>query len=184
VASTQHGPEEPEKDPETPTGGGEPLRVFTEEALARLRTRDEPPTAAEAELAGPWRVRQIARGAFGVYRRGDEEAGDPPIGVFAGWHLALLVAAALPGLGRAAVFRVHPERGEEGYPLLREGTEVGALDPFLADLAAALDALEALVRSPTALALVLEAAGPTALERAGRELGLRLVAAPTPGEEP
>jgi hypothetical protein len=61
---------------------------------------------------------------------------------------------------------------------------VGALDPFLADLAAALDALEAIVRSPTALALVLEAAGPTALERAGRELGLRLVAAPIPGEEP
>ena len=31
-----------------------PLQVFTEEALAKLRLRDQPLTAAEAELAGPW----------------------------------------------------------------------------------------------------------------------------------
>lgn len=157
-----------------------PLRVFTEEALERLRRTDEPPTAAEAELSGPWRVRELPGGdGFGVFRRGDEEAGDPPLGRFAGRHLALLAAAALPGLGRASGFRVGPEGGDAGYPLLREGVEVGALGVFLADLAPALDALEALLRSPPALALLLEAAGPTALERAGRELGLRLVTAPS-----
>ena len=157
-----------------------PLRVFPEEALERLRRADEPPTAAEAELSGPWRVRELpAGGDFGVFRRGDEEAGDPPLARFGGRHLALLAAAALPGLGRATGFRVGPEAGEAGYPLLREGIEVGALGVFLADLAPALDALEALLRSPPALALLLEAAGPTALERAGRELGLRLVTAPS-----
>ena len=169
--------------PETAAGRNPPLRVFTEEALARLRLRDEPPTAAEVELAGPWRVIEFARGTFGLFRRGDDEAGYPPLGVFSGWHLALLAAAALPGLGRASRFRVHPERGEAGYPLLREGVEVGALGTFLADLAPALDALEAIVRSPTAFALALEAAGPTALERAGRELGLRLVEGATEEEE-
>ena len=157
-----------------------PVRVFTEEALERLRRGDEPPTAAEAELSGPWRVRRLPGNAgFGLFRRGDEEAGDPPLARFAGRHLALLAAAALPGLGRASAFRVGPEAGEAGYPLLREGVEAGALGVFLAELAPALDALEAVVRSPAALALLLEAAGPTALERAGRELGLRLVAMPS-----
>jgi len=157
---------------------GRPLRVFTEEALSRLRLRDEAPTAAEADLAGPWRVSRLARGGFGVFRRGDEEAGDPPLAVLSGRHLALLVAAALPGIGQSAVFRIHPEAGEAGYPLLRDGSEAGALVTFLGELAPALDALEAVLRSPAALALLLEAAGSAALERAGRELGLRLVTLP------
>ena len=159
----------------TPPPSAPPLRVFTEEALRQLREREEPPTAGEAELAGPWRVRRIAPGRFGVFRHGDQEAGEPPLGVFAERHLALLAAVAFPGLGRSPVFRVHPEAGGSGYPLLRDGVEVGTLAPFLADLAPALDALEAVIRSPGALALVLEAAGPTALELAGRALGLRLV---------
>jgi len=155
-------------------GRGGPLRVFTEEALRRLSDYDEPPTAAEAELSGPWRVERLGH-AFGVFQCGDD-AGDPPLGRFAARHLALLAAAALPGLGRASAFRVHPEAGEFGYPVLREGVEVGAVRIFLADLAPALDALETLLRSPAALAVLLEAAGPTALERAGRVLGQRLVA--------
>lgn len=165
----------------TPDPGTEPLpplRVFTEEALERLRLGDEPPTAAEAELAGPWRVERLGSG-WALFRRGDREAGEPPLGRFADRHLALLAAAVLPGLGRACGFRVEPEAAEAGYPLRREGIEAGALAVFLADLAPALDVVDALLRSPAALALLLEAAGPTALERAGRELGLRLVAAPS-----
>lgn len=153
-----------------------PLRVFTEEALERLRLSTEPSTAAEAELSGPWRVEPLAAGGWGIFRRGDLEAGRPPLGRFAERHLALLAAAVLPGLGRAGGFRVEPEAGAAGYPLRRDGVEVGALELFLADLMPALDAVDALMRSPPALALLLESAGPTALERAGRELGLRLVA--------
>lgn len=156
-----------------------PLRVFTEEALERLRLDDEPPTAAEAELAGPWRIERLAAGGWGAFRRGDREAGRPPLGRFADRHLALLAAAVLPGLGRAGGFRVEPEAAEAGYPLRRDGIEIGSLEVFLADLAPALDVVDAFLRSPPALALLLEAAGPTALERAGRELGLRLVAAPS-----
>lgn len=162
----------------TPAPPPPPLKVFTEEALDRLRQRDEPPTAGEAELSGPWRIVRLPDGDFGVFRRADEEAGDPPFCRFASRALALLATAALYGLGRGAVYRVAPEAGAIGFPLLREGSEAGALAVFLADLAPALDVLDALLRSPPALALLLEAAGPTALDRAGRELGLRLVAAP------
>lgn len=153
-----------------------PVRVFTDEALARLRLRDEPPTAAEAELCGPWWVRRLAGdGGFGLFRRGDEEAGEAPFAVFVQRHVALLAAAALPGIGRDESFRVHPEAAAGVYPVLRGGVEVGAVGVFLAELATSLQALELVARSPTALALLLEAAGPTALERAGRELGLRLI---------
>jgi len=171
-APPRHG-SEPGEPGERP-----PLRVFTEEALERLRRWEEAPTAGEAELAGPWRVEPLAGGGFGVFRSGEFEAGEPPLGRFAGRHLALLAAAALPGVGRRPTYHVHPEAGPAGYPLVREGLEAGALGVFLADLAPALDALEAIVRAPAALALLLEAAGPTALERAGRALGLRLAAPP------
>lgn len=155
---------------------GAPLQVFTEEALSRLGDYDEPPTALEAELGGLWRVVRLANG-YGVVQWGDEVAGDPPLGRFNARYLALLAAAALPGLGRACGFKVGSEAGEEGYPLRAEGVEVGALRVFLADLGPALDLLATLLRSPVSLALLLEAAGPTALKRAGRVLGQRLVRA-------
>jgi len=167
-------------------GGGEPprppLRVFTEEALALLRRREEPPTAAEAELAGPWEVRRLPGGDWGVFRRADLAAGRPPLVRLKAHWLALLAAAALPALGREAPFRVHPEADEEGYPLLRAGAEVGSVAFFLAELATALDLLEPILRSPAALALLFEAAGATALESAGSELGLRLVSLGDEGE--
>lgn len=164
--------------------------IFTPEFLLRLHRQDEPPTAGEAELVGPWRVVPLSGGGHGVWRSGeapDSGCGDgeitaagearpapgrrPPWGRFASRQAALLTAAALPGLGRRPIFRVTPETAAEGgYGLLREGVEVGVVRHFLEDLAPAVEALEATVRSPPALALLLAAAGPTALELAGREL--------------
>lgn len=152
-----------------------PLQVFTEEALRRLSDWDEPPTAWEAELSGPWQVIRLGDD-YGVVQAGKEDAG-APLGRFTSRHLALLAAAALPGLGRGSAFEVQQESGEHGYPVRREGVDVGALRVFLADLGPALDLLETFLRSPRALALLLEAAGPTALARAGRALGQRLQAA-------
>ncbi len=172
--SSDRPPEEPgsarEREP--------PVRVFTDEALARLRLREESPAAGEAELSGPWRVSRLADGGFALFRPAEQESGEPPLAVFADRHLALMAAAALPGVGREELFRVDPEAVGAGYPLLRSGCEVGALRVFLADLARSLHVLECVVRSPAAFALLLEAAGPTVLERAGAELGLRLVALP------
>lgn len=166
----------------TGTATPAPLRVFTNEALARLRLRHEPSTAGEAEMAGPWRVVRLTAGEFGVFRRGDEEAGEPPFAVLGDRQRALLVAAALPGVGHPEVFKIHPESSDDGFPILHMGSAVGALSVFYADLAPTLDGLEAVLRSPTALALLLEAAGATALGLAGRALGLRLAASPTEEE--
>ncbi len=88
--------------------------------------------------------------------------------------LALLAAAALAGTARPAVYAIEPDAGAAGYPIRRGKEEVGSAHYFMADLCTALDVLDAVVSSPSALACLLEAAGPTALERAGRELGLRL----------
>lgn len=151
-----------------------PPRVFHDEALRRLREYDEAPTAGEAELAGPWRVVRLGADDFGVFQPGDDE-GDRPLARFAGRHLAMLVAAALPGVGRPSSFKVHPEADDRGHAVLRDGHVAGGLAVFLGDLAPALCTLDAVVRSPLALAWLLEAAGPTALERAGRVLGQRLM---------
>lgn len=158
-----------------------PPQAFTAEVLETIQRVSEPRTAAEAELAGPWwAVRSARQGEYDVVRRGDLEAGIEPLARFSERQLALLAAAALPAVGRAPAFRVVPEARDGRYPILREGEAVGSLDVFLADLAPALDLLIALMRSPAALALLLEAAGGTALQRAGRELALRLGA---PGDE-
>lgn len=175
-------PGHPAGPPPAPAKLARRLEIFTQEALKRLRESEEPPTGGEAELAGPWRVVRLARRDFGVFQPGEDTEADPPFGRFTGRHVALLAGAALPGLGRAGSFRVGPEAGENGYPLLRGGMEVGTLSYFLAELATALDLLDAVVRSPLALALLLEAAGPTALERSGRVLGRRL-ATVLPDEE-
>jgi hypothetical protein len=83
------------------------IRVFTPEVLERLRERDEPAIAIEAELEGPWQVeRPPGGGGWGVYRRGEVEAGELPFCRFADRHLALLAAAVLPALGRGRGFRV------------------------------------------------------------------------------
>src|SRR5688572_2382872 len=84
--------------------------VFTPSFLEHLSERDEPPTAGEADVAGPWRVEEIAGGGFGVFRLGESAARDfRPYAVFTARPLALLAAALLPGTGRESAFRLHKE---------------------------------------------------------------------------
>lgn len=151
------------------------VQVFTAEVLEQLRERDEPRTASRAELAGPWQVVAHPAGGFAVTRAGDHEAGAPPYGRFADRHHALLVGAATHALLDGSRFHIDPERSAEGYRLLREGTDVGSFLHFEGDIQPSLDALESVLRFPQALAWLLEAAGPTALELAGRQLGLHLL---------
>ena len=148
--------------------------VFTSEFLQLLGERDEPPTAGEADVAGPWRVEEIP-GVFGVFRSGESDPrGFRPYAAFSSRQLALLAAAVLPGTGRDPSFRLDKEAGPSGYAV-RSGSEtVGVLGLFDEKLVDALNVLEALVRSPQALADVLEAAGALALERAGVLLDSRV----------
>src|SRR4029077_244173 len=112
--------------------------------LSRLGERDEPPTAGEADVAGPWRIEPIPGHGFGLFRIGETLArGHAPVAVFPSRWLALLAAAVLPGTGRDPLLRIDPQPAADGaYPLFlpgREGEEVaGGLPPLSEPLVGAL----------------------------------------------
>ncbi|HEY4561857.1 MAG TPA: hypothetical protein VIJ36_02705, partial [Thermoanaerobaculia bacterium] len=82
--------------------------AFSASFLHRFNQQDEPPTAGEADVAGPWHVEEIPGDGFGLFRAGESlERGFAPYAVFRGRWLALLAAAVLPGTGRDAAFRLH-----------------------------------------------------------------------------
>jgi hypothetical protein len=123
---------------------------------------------------------------------------DVPYAIFRRRDTALLAAAVLPATGRERLCRLGSEPEPEGFPVqLAAVSEAGVpplappssrsltavpsarsplaapaghLQNFDEDLAAALHLVEALVRSPLALARLIEAAGYVAIEKAGRIL--------------
>lgn len=146
-----------------------PENAFARAFLARLAGLDEPSTALEAEAAGPWRL--VPRGdLFALLRPWESLPGDRPRALFRERQAALLAAAALPAVGREPTYRLRPQRTAEGFALERSGDDAGHLTYFEEPLVQALNLLDALARSPVALARLLEAAGATALEAAGRAL--------------
>lgn len=153
--------------------------AFNAEFLARLRRRSEPHTSADADLSGPWRL-ETSGGRVAVLRAWESlAAGDRPEAVLVRPETALLVAVALPTLGREPLFLLGEDARSEGFPLEslfgEQGVqEVGWLRLYNPDLARILHVLESVVRSPVALASLLEAAGPLAIERVGDLLGRRL----------
>src|SRR5947199_10864654 len=81
--------------------------AFSPSYLALLRERDDVLTAAEAELAGPWKIEPIPGrpGAVAILRLWEDLAiGDPPVAVL--WHLgtARLRSVLLPIVDRAPLF--------------------------------------------------------------------------------
>ncbi len=166
----------PEEDRSAPSS----RNAFAEEFLNRFELEDEPPSAAEADVAGPWQVQPfpLADGheAFGLWRQGEgPEWGDTPSGLFRDHSTALLAATVRPFVGRDPFYELGRERESGGFPLLRQGEAIGWLDLFDEDWASGVNALERLARSPQALATLMEAAGPLALERAGRILRGRVM---------
>jgi hypothetical protein len=156
--------------------------VFTERFLGRMAERDEPPTAGDADVAGPWRVEAIAGHGFGLFRMGESLArGFAPVGVFPSRWLALVAAAVLPGTGRDPLIRIEKQPDADGvYPLLLPGLAlagggevVGQLQLFEEDLVAAMNVAIHLLQAPESLAWLLEAAGSVALERCGAILDER-----------
>lgn len=145
--------------------------AFRARFLERMLDHDQPATAHWAASEGPW---EVAAAPGGRFRVDAEEAGDEaPAALVEERQTALLLAAALPGSPGRELYRLRPERGEDGYELVRAGRPVGRLGWFDPHLVATLAALERIVSSPRALALVLEAAGHDALRRAGRLLAAR-----------
>lgn len=162
--------------------------AFTEEFLRRFEAEDEPPSAAEADVAGPWRIEPSStsegREAFGLWRLGERQAwGDAPAGLFRERQTALLAAAVRPFVGRDPFYELGTERWNGGFPLLRQGEVIGWIDLFDQDWVFGINVLERFVRSPEAIATLLEAAGPLALEGAGRILRERIMMGKETDEE-
>jgi hypothetical protein len=154
-----------------------PSNAFTSTFLQRLGERDEPPTAGEADAAGPWHLEEVPGAGWGLFRLGESrERGRRPAAVFRRRSLALLAAAVLPGTGRDAAFRLSGEAAPSGFAIEagHGGEVVGFSALFDEGLIAALHVAESLARSPESLAAFLEAAGQVALERAGAILDERV----------
>jgi hypothetical protein len=162
--------------------------AFAADFLRRFEAEDEPASAAEADVAGPWSILPAStaegRAAFGLWRTGERpEWGDAPAGLFRERPMALLAAAVRPFVGRDPFYELGKERWNGGFPLLRQGEMVGWIDLFDEDWAFGVNVLERFARSPLALARLLEAAGPLALERAGRILREQVQAMDAGNEE-
>ena len=153
-----------------------PLRnAFAAEFLAWMDRRDEPSTVAEADAAGPWTVRPHPDGGWAVLRAAERlDEGDLPAGVFRQIESARLMAAVLPGTGRDPELRLGADEEPAGYPVEGLAGRAGHIRLFDEGLVAALNVADSLVRSPEALAWLLEAAGRITLEHAGRILARRL----------
>jgi hypothetical protein len=144
------------------------FNAFTPSFLQRLAELDEPPSAGEADVAGPWSVEEIPGFGFGLFRAGEDASRSfRPAAVFDRRPVALLAAAVLPGTGRDAAFRLHKSARPAGYAIESAGQVAGHVALFDERLVDALHVVEMIVRSPEALANLLEGAGALALERAG-----------------
>jgi hypothetical protein len=144
--------------------------------LARLREQEEVITATEADLAGPWRLEPVLGkpGAVAVLREWEDvDAKDRPVAVW--WHeeIAKLLTILLPAISREPFFHLEEVETPDGFPVVavygEQGPQVaGWLDRYEPAWMEGLHLLTALVRSPWALATLLEAAGPGAEEQVGR----------------
>ncbi|HYG63726.1 MAG TPA: hypothetical protein VEL74_14185 [Thermoanaerobaculia bacterium] len=167
--------------------------AFTASFLARLGERDEPPTAGDADVAGPWRIEAVVwRGGsgFGLFRLGETLArGFAPAAVFPSRWLALLGAAILPGTGKDPLLLLSKTPDADGaYPLALAGGgsgdggdggdgedgPVGWFPLFEEKAVDGMNVLIHLLQSPESLSYLLEAAGAVALERCGAILDERL----------
>jgi hypothetical protein len=154
--------------------------VFTTEFLGRMAERDEPPTAGDADVAGPWRIEPIPGYGHGLFRLGESLArGFAPVAVFPSRWLALIAAAILPGTGRDPFIAIGKSPDEDGgYPLLLSGPDggevVGRFQVFDENAVSAMNVAIHLLQAPESLACLLEAAGGVALERCGAILDERL----------
>jgi hypothetical protein len=146
-----------------------PLNAFAAEYLALLADRDEPVTAAEADVAGPWHLEpHPLEEGWGVLRQGASLASGPGQASFKHKDAARLAAAVLPSTGRRARYRLGKEPDSLGYPVFDGAELVGHFQFFDEAFLAALNVADALASAPGDLAWLLDAAGGQALHHAGQ----------------
>ena len=142
--------------------------AFTAEYLELLAERDEPVTAAEADVAGPWHLEAHPASGWAVLRQGESLESSQPVAIFSKKDAARLAAAVLPSTGRRSRYRLGQDPDALGYPVYDDAQVVGHFERFHEDLVVALNVVDALVSSPGDLAWLLDAAGGLALNHAGK----------------
>lgn len=148
--------------------------VFTAEYLQALSCQDEPAGAGEGELAGPWQVVEGRPGTWEVVRLWESSAVGLPRISATDQETALLFAATLPAVGRAPLFRAL-DTGEIGKLRLEsEGRAAAELAGVGEEAMTAAHVAGCLARSPWALALLMEAAGPAVQREVGEILFRRM----------
>lgn len=164
----------------TPSSPATPLpTAFTPAFLERVRRLENPPSARQASLSGPWEVESVPTREHGhqfvVSRRAEPfSRGGSVFGIFPSRTVALATAAALPAVGAPMGLHVNGNGHRLGHAL-HDGPEfLGHLARDDARLLPRLHAVRCLLADPDALALVMEAAGPEALAILGRELHRRI----------
>jgi len=91
-----------------------PRNAFDSAFLDRFAERDEPPTAGEADAAGPWHIEEIPALGFGLFRAGESlTRGFRPAAVFPDRWLALGICFFQSPLSPGGV-GVRWERGAGG----------------------------------------------------------------------
>ncbi len=148
-----------------------PRNAFHPSFLEKVGEQDEPPFAAEAEVAGPWHIEEHLEHGYGLFRPGESYTrGFRPVAVRKTLWLARLMAAILPATGRDRAFRLRSEPDLLGYAIESRGDWCGVvahLELFNDDIPPGLHLALCLARSPESLKLLLAAAGGVALELAG-----------------
>jgi len=155
------------------TPASKPLNAFSDEYLAALREKDEPPSAADGDLVGPWRVREQGE-KFYIFREWESfETGHTPVAELANRDDALIFVTALRAIAGPASYRVrNPSApGSEGCDVEREGEVVAHFPYRREEWLVAAHVLVYLTRSPADLAMLLETSGSQVQEMAGEILG-------------
>jgi hypothetical protein len=83
-----------------------PPNAFAAEYLELLAERDEPVTAAEADVAGPWHLEAHPSSGWAVLRQGESLESSQPVAIFSKKDAARLAAAVLPSTGRRSRYRL------------------------------------------------------------------------------
>ncbi|HEV2855835.1 MAG TPA: hypothetical protein VHC97_23810 [Thermoanaerobaculia bacterium] len=147
----------------------QPPNAFSASFLEALRKQDEPFYAEQAELEGPWVIRQKGD-QFEIFRSWESaELGYEPEARVNVSEVALILLAALPALGRDRLFKSRDSRSGR-QALVMEDNEVGDLRVFNSDLLTGAHFLACVARSPWSLAALVQAAGPLTMEKVGQIL--------------
>lgn len=162
-----------------------PLNAFSPEYLAALRKKDEPVTAADADVTGPWTLREH-ESKFYIFREWESfETGHAPQAEFTTREEGLLFVTALRAIAADPVLHVR-EPAAPGAPAC-EVEQAGRVMARLAyrreEWLVAAQVLMFLARSPADLALLFEVAGSQMQEMAGEILALEVLGedGPQPG---